>query len=201
MQKVIEEITYIQETKFYKSIMIQDDTFPENRIMEFCERKMAWKIPWSCYVRPNITDYKLLKKMKQAGCLNLHVGYESASRETLKRVKKGILPGEMEHFTHRAKQAGLRIHGDFLIGVDETTGQILRTIDWACKLNPDTAQFQIYIPYFEKPIHQKEWLVKLARYAYRKFYRRPHTWPTVIKQTLKPSILRESVKTILGVNR
>lgn len=199
---VMAEIAKIEKTGFYKSIMIEDDTFPEDRIEEFCQLKikMGLKIPWSCLVRAGMT-LPTLKLMKRAGCLNLHVGYESGNIETLMRIRKGITPVEMELFTSWAKLAGLRIHGDVMVGIDETEAQIKKTINWACKLNVDTCQFQIFIPYFGQPRLPKELLIKLARYAYRKFYSNPRRWKVVVRQVVKPSILRESVKSVLGVNR
>ena len=202
IDRVMAEVAEIERKGFYKSIMIEDDSFSDWRAREFselkCERKL--KIPWSCLVRADLS-FETLHLMKRAGCLNLHVGYESGNDRTLSRTKKGLLVSQMELFTYRAKEAGLRIHGDFLIGIDETTPEILKTIDWACKLSPDTAQFQVYIPYFEKPLHDKEWLAKMARYAYRRFYSRPKAWPGIARQFLKPMILRESLKTMLGVER
>ena len=203
MENVIVEVANIEKAGFYKSIMIEDDTFPEDRIRKFCELKLeiGLKIPWSCLVRANLNN-KTLKLMKRAGCLNLHVGYESGNLDTLIRIKKGITPAEMRLFTLEAKAAGLQIHGDFMVGIDSTVAQIRNTIRWACKLRPYTAQFQVYIPYFgDKTYLSKERLEKLARYAYRRFYSNPASWPAVIKQVAKPSILRESVKTILGANR
>jgi hypothetical protein len=204
MENVIEEIKKIDRLGFYKSIMIQDDTFPTNRIEEFCYMKAVnrIKIPWSCLVRANLGTHTL-NLMKVANCMNLHVGYESGCDKTLERVKKGISKEQMYDFTIKAKKAKLRIHGDFMIGIDKSEKEIKETIDWACKLNPDTAQFQIYIPYDnnEQCEVSPERLRQLARYAYRKFYSRPVAWKEVIKQVTKPSVLKESIKTVLGVRR
>lgn len=95
MDNVIEELEFIsREMPEIRSIMIQDDTFPEKRAEDFCEAKLkaGVELPWSCYVRGNIS-YDALKLMKKAGCLNLHVGFESASQDILKKDKKGRYPG------------------------------------------------------------------------------------------------------------
>lgn len=192
IENVMEELSFIESKLSYiKSVMIQDDTFPLDRAMEFSEWKLkkGIKLPWSCYARGDI-DYDTLKLMKKAGCRNLHVGYESASNNILKRIKKGLTKEGMTKFTQDAKRVGLRMHGDFAIGFsDETEETIIETIKWACELRPHTAQFQLMIPFKGTPFYNelkdkgwlnngapdyphlsKERMENLAKMAYRKFY-------------------------------
>jgi radical SAM superfamily enzyme YgiQ (UPF0313 family) len=100
----------------------------------------------------------------------------------------------MTKFTQDAKRAGLRIHGDFAFGFPgETPESALETMKWACRLNPDTAQFQLMIPFpgtpFYEEMRSKGWLndagqpdmpqftneeIRLAaKKAYRAFYIAP----------------------------
>ncbi|HOX22782.1 MAG TPA: cobalamin-dependent protein, partial [Elusimicrobiales bacterium] len=75
---VIEELQYIErELPQVRSLMIQDDTFTQARINEFCEAKLkaGIKLPWSCYCRADLSA-DTLALMKRAGALNLHVGFE-----------------------------------------------------------------------------------------------------------------------------
>ncbi|MFA6142490.1 MAG: radical SAM protein [Candidatus Omnitrophota bacterium] len=197
---VIDELRFIEKIRIYKSVMIEDDSFPERRIIDFCEAKIkaGIRIPWSCYVRAELR-YETMVLMKQAKCLNIHVGYESGSDSTLERIKKGITVDEMAAFTRRTKRAGLHIHGDFLIGIDRAEDEIDKTIRFACKIRPTTAQFQVYIPYFEEEIWYRPWLERKARIAYQHFYSDPRAWPAVMRQLWKPAVLRQSIKTILGV--
>jgi len=192
IENVINEFNFIEkELPFIKSVMIQDDTFSFQRAREFSELKLkkGIKIPWSCYARAEI-DFETLKLMKKAGCRNLHVGYESANNMILKRIGKGLTKEQMIKFTKDAKRAGLRIHGDFAIGFPgETRETVMETINWAYKIRPHTAQFQIMIPFkgtpFHKELHKNKWLKdgapnypnlskeemeRLAKKAYRRFY-------------------------------
>jgi anaerobic magnesium-protoporphyrin IX monomethyl ester cyclase len=193
---VIGEIEYIsRDLPEVRSVMIQDDTFTSERAMAFSEAKLAagLNLPWSCYARADI-DYDVLKAMKKAGCLNLHVGYESGSPKVLKRIKKGLTRERMIKFTDDAKRAGLRIHGDFAIGFPgETPQSAKKTIDFAYRLNPHTAQFQLMIPFpgtpFFSEMQKNGWLNAngqpdmpqfsnaqiraMAKKAYRKFYLSP----------------------------
>jgi radical SAM superfamily enzyme YgiQ (UPF0313 family) len=201
---VIEEFKYIEtEMPQIKSVMIQDDTFTEERAKEFSEAKIkaGIKLRWSCYARANMT-YETLQLMKKAGCLNLHVGYESADPAVLKAIKKGVTVEMMTKFTADAKRAGLHIHGDFAIGFPgETPEGAMKTIKWACKMNPESAQFQLMIPFPGTPFYEemksKGWLNangqpdmpqfsnaeirKMAKRAYRSFYISPRHVIKVLK--------------------
>ncbi|HPD17679.1 MAG TPA: radical SAM protein [Planctomycetota bacterium] len=193
---VIEELRCIErELPQVRSVMIQDDTFPESRAREFSEAKLAAgiRLPWSCYARGNM-GFEVLKLMKRAGCLNLHVGYESGDPEVLQRIRKGVTVERMTQFTDDAKRAGLRIHGDFAVGFPgETPESFEKTIAWAKRLDPYTAQFQLMIPFPGTPYHDmmkaegwlnargepdmpqfsNEQIRAMAKRAYRRFYLTP----------------------------
>ncbi|HUT35913.1 MAG TPA: radical SAM protein [Planctomycetota bacterium] len=200
---VIEELRFIErDLPRVRSVMIQDDTFPESRAREFCEAKLAAgiRLPWSCYARGNMSC-DVLKLMKRAGCRNLHVGYESGDPEVLQRIRKGVTVERMTRFTEDAKRAGLRIHGDFAVGFPgETPESFERTIAWAKRLDPYTAQFQLMIPFPCTPYYEmmkKEgWLNErgepdmpqfpneriraMAKRAYRRFYLTPrYLWKCI----------------------
>lgn len=190
---VIGELKYIQENlSEVRSIMFQDDTMTTERANELCDAilKENLKITWSCYARANMT-YPILKKMKDAGCRNLHVGFESANLQVLKNIKKGTTLDQMRQFAADANKAGLQIHADFAIGYDgESVASIKETIAFAKEINPHTAQFQLYRPlkgtplgedlrkkrqltkegYPDYPTMNDEELRKWAKKAYRDFY-------------------------------
>jgi radical SAM superfamily enzyme YgiQ (UPF0313 family) len=193
---VIEEFRFIErEMPQVRSVMIQDDTFTEGRAREFSEAKAAagLRLPWSCYARGNLT-HETMALMKRARCRNLHVGYESADPDVLAAIRKGLTVERMTRFTEDARRAGLRIHGDFALGFPgETPEGARRTIEWACRLNPHTAQFQLMIPFPGTAYHalmsERGWLNaegqpdmpqfpneeirRLAKKAYRSFYLSP----------------------------
>ncbi len=200
---VMDELRYIErELPEVRSVMVQDDTFSEERAREFCEAKLAAgiRLPWSCYARGNM-GFEVLKLMKRAGCRNLHVGYESGDPEVLKRIRKGITVERMTQFTEDARRAGLRIHGDFAVGFPgETPESFERTIAWAKRLKPYTAQFQLMIPFPGTPYHammkENGWLNErgepdmpqfpneriraMAKRAYRRFYLSPdYLWKCI----------------------
>ena len=81
-------------------------------------------------------------KIKEAGCRELCVGFESGDQGVLDTMKKGIDLDRMFRFMEDARKAGIFIHGCFMVGFPGETPEVVRkTIDLAIKLNPDTVQF------------------------------------------------------------
>ncbi len=195
LDNVLKEIDFIRSRiPQVKSIMLQDDSLPEERACAISEGILdqGWNVRWSCYTRPDLPA-DTLRLMSEAGCLNLHVGFESGDSDVLGGSHKGIGIERMEQFVRDAKAAGLHIHGDFLMGLEgETPNSLKTTTEWATSLDVDTAQFQVVIPLEGTPLYRsladKGWLKdgypnypglspeqlhSMARKAYRSFYLSP----------------------------
>jgi len=132
-----------------KEIFFDDDTFPwaKDRTLEICEAFKPLKFTWSCNARVT-AGYETLKAMKDSGCRLLIVGFESASPEILKNIKKGATVEQAVEFMKNCKKLGLVVHGDFQIGLPgETPQSIEQTIEFAKRLDPETIQVSISHPY------------------------------------------------------
>ena len=146
VDNVIKEFEYIkQELPEVREVMIEDDTFPiyKERTMEFCDRLIqeGIELKWACNARVD-TDKEVLKKMKEAGCRLLCVGFETPSQNLLKEIKKKTTKERQIEFMNDTKELNILVNGCFLIGVlNEDRESIERTIEFAKVLNPDTAQF------------------------------------------------------------
>ncbi|MDW8353190.1 MAG: hopanoid biosynthesis associated radical SAM protein HpnJ [Bryobacterales bacterium] len=132
-----------------KEIFFDDDTFnyQKARTIELCRKLKPLKFTWSCTSRVT-TDYETLKAMKEAGCRLMIVGYESGDPQILKNIKKGATLEMARRFTRNAKELGIAIHGDFIVGLPgETRETIRRTIEFAKSLDLETIQVSIAHPY------------------------------------------------------
>ncbi len=145
-ENILKELQYI-EKKFSeaKAVFFEDDTLTTNRqrcreLMHLMQKNPI-KMSWSANSRADV-DYETLKQMKAAGCRCLCVGFETGEEKTLKRMHKGITPEKAYQFVKDAKRAGILIHGCFMFGnPGETRENLHRTLQFAKKLTPDTAQF------------------------------------------------------------
>ena len=86
--------------------------------------------------------------MKTAGCSLLIPGFESGSQEILDSINKEIKIETSIRFMENARKAGLNVHGCFMVGnPGETIETMQKTLNFAMRLSPDTAQFFPMIPY------------------------------------------------------
>src|SRR5919206_704622 len=128
-----------------KEIFFDDDTFNyrKERTIELCRKLKPLNFTWSCTSRVT-TDYETLKAMKEAGCRLLIVGYESGDPQILKNIKKGATVERAREFTRDCHKLGLKVHGDFILGLPgETRETIRRTIDFAKELDVETIQVSV----------------------------------------------------------
>src|SRR5205085_9982389 len=128
-----------------KEFFFDDDTFNirKDRVLEVCSKLKPLNFRWSCTARFNC-DYETLKAMADAGARLFIVGYESGDAQILKNITKGATVEQAREFTRNCKKVGIRIHGDFIIGLPgETKESITRTIDFAKELDVETIQVSI----------------------------------------------------------
>ena len=152
VDNVIEEFEYIKrELPEVREVMIEDDTFPVNkkRTMELCGKLIqdGIDLKWACNARVD-TDREVLKKMKEARCRLLCVGFETPSQSQLKEMKKKTTKERQIEFMKDTKELNILVNGCFMIGIlNEDRENVRRTIEFAKELNSDTAQFLPLIAY------------------------------------------------------
>jgi hopanoid biosynthesis associated radical SAM protein HpnJ len=128
-----------------KEYFFDDDTFniQKARTIELCEKLKPLKLTWSCTSRVT-TDYDTLKAMRDSGCRLLIVGYESGDPQILKNIKKGATTERARQFTKDCHKLGLKVHGDFILGLPgESRESIRRTIEFAKELDTETIQVSV----------------------------------------------------------
>jgi radical SAM superfamily enzyme YgiQ (UPF0313 family) len=145
----------LEELKLHKGntyTFFADDIFTANKkrckdlLRGMIQRDLAGT--WGAQVRTEtVDDPELLQLMRDSGCFNVYVGFESINQRTLKRFQKKQDLAKIERSIERFHEHGIRIHGMFVIGSDEDE---LETIDatarFALKHDIDSIQFMILTP-------------------------------------------------------
>ncbi|MCR5260958.1 MAG: B12-binding domain-containing radical SAM protein [Candidatus Gastranaerophilales bacterium] len=161
------------------------------------------KIKWSSNSRVDTIDEETLVLMKKAGCTLLSMGIESGSQEILDKIGKKITKEQAVNTVKLCKKHGLQTFTYFVIGLPwETKQNIMETINFAIELDADYVNFYTatvlagsrmynyvienslgemkdfyknpyYYPCVKTHYLSKEEIVKLHKYAVRKFYLRP----------------------------
>lgn len=149
-QNVADEMAYMKKLfPQVREFFFDDDTFTANlpRAREIAKKLANLGLTWSCNSRANL-DADTIKQFKDSGLRLFLVGYESGNDETLARIKKGVTTDEMRRFTKSCHQAGVIIHGTFILGLPvETKGTIEQTIRFAQELDVFSLQVSLAAPY------------------------------------------------------
>jgi len=156
-QNVAQEMAYMQKLfPQVKEFFFDDDTFTANlpRAREIAKRLAPLGVTWSCNSRANL-DYDTIRSFREAGLRLFLVGYESGNEDILNRIKKGVTLEEMRRFTKACHQAGVIIHGTFILGLPvETAQSIENTIRFALELDVFSIQVSLAAPYPGTELYQ-----------------------------------------------
>ena len=143
---VVEEVQWtLKSFPQAREIFFDDDTFTirKDRVLALCKEFKKLRFTWSCNTRVHV-DHETIRAMREAGCRLYIVGFESGDPQILKNIKKGTTVEQARTFMKNCKQVGMKVHGDFIIGLPgETPETINRTIRFAKELDPETIQVSI----------------------------------------------------------
>jgi radical SAM superfamily enzyme YgiQ (UPF0313 family) len=154
---IYEHMKYLREKFGVRHINIYDDLFTANRqrIVELCDNltRFPLGINFNCAVRVGYTDDDLLKMLKDAGCLMVSLGIESADPQMLARHKAGVSLDDVRDTVRRIKAQGLRAKGLFMMGLPgETEESIYRTSDFIILLGLDDMNMAKFTPFPAAPL-------------------------------------------------
>jgi radical SAM superfamily enzyme YgiQ (UPF0313 family) len=228
VENVVNEIEMRLMEQNIDTIAFMDDTFTLNKrfVKEFCSeiKKRDLKFWWGCTSRVDTLDRDLLQTMKDAGCITIFIGVESADQQMLEKMNKNITVSKTENAFKLAREVGIRSIASCVIGMPEDTIKSMKqTIKFVKKLNPNYALYSLATPYpgtrfynetFKKNlINIKDWskytlinpvlktvdcsseeLRKIQKKAFIGFYLRPNY---LIRQVSTDGLIL--LKTIFGI--
>ncbi len=159
---VVKEIQFLRNRYGVRDVTFIDDlfTFDHQRVADICEliNGEADGITWTCSTRADIMSRHpdMASWLKKAGCHTIYIGAESGSQRILNVIKKGIRLSQIVKSVKIAKKVGLEVVLSFILGIPGETEEDMRsTIDFACRLDPDFAQFTICTPYPGTPMYDE----------------------------------------------
>jgi len=155
VSNVADEFEFVsREMPEVKTVMLEDDTFiiSKPRTLELAKEliRRGNKLPFDSNCRADIgAEGELLSTLHKAGARLFCVGFESGDVEVIHGMKKNNddrrdakYHQEAFRFVQRCRAAGILVHGCFMVGnLNETPESMERTLQFAKKLRPDTAQF------------------------------------------------------------
>lgn len=152
VNNVVDEIEYLARRYMIDGFYIYDDTFAltKDYVFEFCGElsKRNLGLIWAAETRVNLMSKKIIKTMRDAGCVQLDFGVESGSQDVLDKVKKGIKISDVKNIFSACHDLGVRTYANFMFNTPgETEDDIKKTNNLAKDIDADGYNFGITTPY------------------------------------------------------
>lgn len=157
---VIEHIKYLQKTYGVDGFQFYDELFNANPawVMEFCDAIEQNNLDIFYLIsgmRVDKVDEKMLRRLKETGCVEISYGQESGSDVVLKEYRKGVTSQKNKEITLLTRQVGIPATVQLVIGSPgETNSTINETIQFLKSVNAHTFSLNYLIPLPETPIWQ-----------------------------------------------
>jgi len=192
---LLDEIGYLIDEFGAREVFDDSGTFPGgNWLRAFCkgmiERGYNKEILFSCNMRFDcLLDPRVPELMKKAGFRKVKCGLESASDETLVKIRKGCTVKDIVNGCKNAAKAGIDVHLTIMVGYPwETRDDAKKTMDLARKLMADgdaeMLQSTIVVPYPGTPLYQYGVRNELFRFDPRDYDRFDMTEPVFKTQDM-----------------
>jgi radical SAM superfamily enzyme YgiQ (UPF0313 family) len=151
-ERVLAEVEWMVGELGAKEIRFFDDTFTlkRDRAADICAglRERGLNLPWTCLTAVKAVTPELLKTMKAAGCWQVLYGLESGDDRMLELLGKGNSVEANRNAVKWAKDAGLEIRGDFIVGTPgETMESLEKTLKFTLESGLDYAHFNKFTPF------------------------------------------------------
>jgi radical SAM superfamily enzyme YgiQ (UPF0313 family) len=150
---VIDEIRYGQRRYGFESFKFRDPLFGLNRknVLDLAERlaRLPKRIQFSIETRIDLMKDETLRALRDAGLTSITVGIETPSEATLRRYhRQPVSDDRQQAFVRRSRELGIRTVAGFMVGFpDDTVESIRGVLNYARRLNPTFANFNIVTPY------------------------------------------------------
>ncbi len=154
-KNIVDEMEMLRNQYGYRAFEFLDDNFTlsKKRVFEFAdelEKRNMTDIIWWCFARVDTIakNEPMVKRMAEVGAYRVFLGLESVNESVLDNYGKGIENNQQIEAINILKKYGIGIHGSFIIGdMNETKEMVMKTVNFAKKMNPQLAQFSLLVPF------------------------------------------------------
>jgi radical SAM superfamily enzyme YgiQ (UPF0313 family) len=134
---VLDEVRYLKDTFNISKINFREDNFTINkdRLLYFCKELKKIKVNWKCQSRISSLNDELLSIMKDAGCVEISCGFESANDSMLSYIQKGHTVNDIKRVILLFEKHRIAYTGGFIVGFPtETKEEIINTCNFIKKI-------------------------------------------------------------------
>lgn len=188
----------IQEMRWLKSLGVREIRFPfesgfnnfeiANELFDkMIEEKTG--LNFTCNGRADRLPLELLQKMKEAGCMAVNIGCESADERILNFMHKSVRLEQVLEAVENVKKVGMDALVYFIFGLPfETKKTMLKTLQFSKSLKADLVTFGIAIPhpgtFFHQYLKEKDYLLNEDWSKYDPMLPPPYSYPNLSSQEI-----------------
>ena len=149
-EAIIEEIKYLKQNYGTTYIAFSDELLMSSigRTMSLCQAIIDanLNIKWDCNGRLNYSKPKVLKLMKESGCVFINYGIEAFDDQILKNMDKVLTTKQIEVGIQNTLAEGISPGFNIIFGnIDETRETLMKGVDFLLKYD-DGAQLRTIRP-------------------------------------------------------
>jgi radical SAM superfamily enzyme YgiQ (UPF0313 family) len=135
-------------------------TIQRKRMLEICRliAKSGIKVHYKISSRIDLIDEELLAALRESGCYRIHYGVETGTPRLIQLIEKGknVSPQRIEKVFRITREAGIQTLAYMMIGIPtETYSEMQNTVEFACSLGADYAQFSVCTPYPKTELYKR----------------------------------------------
>ncbi|MDA8562916.1 B12-binding domain-containing radical SAM protein [Mariniblastus sp.] len=157
---ITDEMRYGMKRYGFESFKFRDPLFGLNRkkALELAEgiRRLDRPVQFSVETRVDLMKEETLRALKSAGLTSITIGIETPDEATLKRYSRVAINDDRQRdFVALCRTLGIRTVAGFMVGFPEDTeASIRQVLNYARKVNPTYANFNIVTPYPGTPFYE-----------------------------------------------
>lgn len=191
-RKIVEELRNLVDTYDIEGFSIIDDCFltEEDKAIEICDfiYKSKLNLVWSLAARVDHINDRVLRALKQAGCIEIKFGIETGSDELLKKMQKNIDVAIAEKAIRDTKKHDIGVKLFIITGLpgetDETHKATKQFLEKMSNENlVDRVSLLRYTPLAGSHIYDApqrfgidERALKIENFDKMSLYRKSHNW-------------------------
>lgn len=162
----------IGEIKFY------DDSFnySESRTIKLAQEIInnGINMKYSITARVDKVSPKMLKLLRESGCIRIGYGIEAGDDKSLRTLRKGATVEMARRAVKMTKEAGIEVLAFFIIGIPgQTRDDVKKTIDFAIEIDPDFIIITPLVLFPATELYEKALKAGVFHDFYREFATNP----------------------------
>ena len=160
-KNIVDELEHWNKKFNVRMFIFRDPVFSINKkhTIEFCNELISRKLNIRFVIETHlrILDSELIQILKQAGLKAVKVGVESGDEEVLKDANRFTIKKDQQMAKIRElEKNNILISAMFIIGFPtDNDDSIMKTINYAKKLNTTFSQFSVWTPYPGTPVYKE----------------------------------------------